>query len=59
MTALFGTAAACLGMVAWAVISWGERPAALVLAGCALYIVGPIGVTIAPVGAQTRTNPYG
>ena len=47
MTALFGTAAACLGMVAWAVISWGERPAALVLAGCALYIVGPIGVTIA------------
>jgi uncharacterized membrane protein len=49
MTALFGTAAACLGMVAWAVISWGERPAALVLAGCALYIVGPIGVTIARI----------
>ncbi|HZA46080.1 MAG TPA: anthrone oxygenase family protein [Rubrobacter sp.] len=47
MTALFGTAAACLGMVAWAMISWGERPAELVLAGCALYIVGPIGVMIA------------
>ncbi len=47
MTALFGTAAACLGLVAWAVISLGERPAALVLAGGALYIVGTIGVTIA------------
>jgi uncharacterized membrane protein len=46
MTALFGTAVACLGLVAWAVISWGERPAALVLAGGALYLVGAIGVTI-------------
>ncbi len=47
MTALFGTAAACLGLVAWAAFSLGERPAALVLAGGALYIVGTIGVTIA------------
>ena len=47
MTALFGTAAACLGLAVWAVISWGEQPAALVLVGCALYIVGAIGVTIA------------
>ena len=47
MAALFGTAAACLGLVAWAVISLGERPAALVLAGGALYIIGTIGVTIA------------
>ena len=47
MTALFGTAAACLGLVVWAVISLGERPAALVLAGGALYIIGTIGVTIA------------
>jgi uncharacterized membrane protein len=47
MTALFGTAAACLGLVVWAVISRGEQPAALVLAGGALYIVGSIGVTIA------------
>src|SRR5919106_3967514 len=47
MTALFGTAVACLGMVAWAVIVSSERPAALVLAGDALYIVGTIGVTIA------------
>lgn len=47
MAVLFGTAAACLGLVAWAVISLGERPAALVLAGGALYIIGTIGVTIA------------
>ena len=47
MTALFGTAVACLGMVAWAAIFSSERPAALVLAGAALYIVGTIGVTIA------------
>ena len=47
MTALFGTAAACLGLVAWTVISSDGRTTALVLAGCALYIVGTIGVTIA------------
>jgi uncharacterized membrane protein len=47
MAALFGTAAACLGLVAWAAISSGERPAALVIAGGALYLVGAIGVTIA------------
>jgi uncharacterized membrane protein len=47
MTALFGTAVACLGLLAWAVISWGERPAALVLAGGTLYLFGTIGVTIA------------
>jgi uncharacterized membrane protein len=47
MTALFGTAVACLGLVAWVVISWGERPAALVLVGGALYLVGTIGVTMA------------
>jgi uncharacterized membrane protein len=47
MTALFGTAVACLGLVVWAAISWGEGPAALVIAGGALYLVGTIGVTIA------------
>jgi uncharacterized membrane protein len=47
MTALFGTAVACLGLVAWAAISSGERSAALVIAGGALYLVGTIGVTIA------------
>ena len=47
MTTLFGTAATCLGLIAWATFSWGEQPTALVLAGGALYIVGTIGVTIA------------
>ena len=40
MTALFGTALACAVLGVWAVVSWGERPAALVLAGCALYLAG-------------------
>jgi uncharacterized membrane protein len=47
MTALFGTAAACLGLIAWAVTSWGEGPSALVIAGGALYLLGTIVVTIA------------
>jgi uncharacterized membrane protein len=46
MTALFGTAAACLGLIAWAVISWGDRSATPVLAGAALYLVGTIGTTV-------------
>ncbi|HEX2282743.1 MAG TPA: anthrone oxygenase family protein [Thermomicrobiales bacterium] len=47
MTALFGTAVACLGLAAWTATSFGERPAALVLVGGALYTVGTIGVTVA------------
>jgi uncharacterized membrane protein len=46
MAVLFGTAAACLGLVAWAVISSNGRTTALVLAGCVLYLVGSIGVTM-------------
>ena len=45
MTALIGTAVACAVLGVWAVVSWGERPAALVLAGSALYLVGAIVVT--------------
>ena len=47
MTALFGTAVACLGLLGWAVISSEGRTRALVVAGCALYLVGTIGVTMA------------
>jgi len=47
MTALFGTAVACLGLVAWTAISSDGRTTALVLGGGALYMVGTIGVTIA------------
>ena len=46
MTALFGTAVACLGLAAWAVISVGGVPLALVLIGCTLYLVATVGVTI-------------
>ena len=46
MAALFGTAVACLGLVACAVISSNGRTTALVLAGCVLYLVGSIGVTM-------------
>lgn len=46
MTALFGTAAACLGIAVWTAASSGV-PTILVLAGCALYLVGTVGVTIA------------
>jgi uncharacterized membrane protein len=46
MTALFGTALACAGLAAWALAGWGQRPAPWVLAGCALYLVGAIVVTI-------------
>ena len=46
MTALFGTAAACLGLIVWAVISWGDRSATPVLAGAALYLVGAMGTTV-------------
>jgi len=47
MTALFGTGAACLGLVGWAAISWGGLAAALMIVGGAAYLVGAIGVTIA------------
>ena len=47
MTALIGTALACAVLGAWAVVAWGERPAALVLAGSALFLVGAIVVTAA------------
>jgi uncharacterized membrane protein len=47
MTALLGTALACAVLGVWAVVSWGERPAALVLAGSALFLVGAIVVTAA------------
>ncbi|WP_047865673.1 anthrone oxygenase family protein [Rubrobacter aplysinae] len=47
MMTLFGTAAACLVLIVWAVLSLGEQSAALVLAGGILYLVGTIGVTAA------------
>lgn len=47
MTALFGTAALCLGLAVWAVASFDDDRAPWVLAGGLLYLVGTIGVTMA------------
>lgn len=47
MTALFGTAASCLGLVAWAVFSADGWAALFESLGGALYLVGTIGVTVA------------
>ena len=47
MFALFGTAIACVGLIVWAVVSPGEWPAAEVVVGAALYLLGTIGTTMA------------
>jgi uncharacterized membrane protein len=47
MTALFGTAAACVAVVVWEVASWNEASGPWLVAGSALYLVGPIGLTMA------------
>ena len=57
------SALACAGLAAWAVVVWGERPAPWLLAGCILYLVGAIAVTIAanvPLNdALAATRPDG
>ncbi len=47
MTALFGTAAACVALAIIALSSWGEAGAAYLLGGAVLYILGAPGVTMA------------
>lgn len=47
MTALFGTALACLGLAVWALVAWGSHATPWVFSGSALYLAGAIGVTIA------------
>lgn len=47
MVGLFGTAVGCAGLAVQGVRTWGERPAALLVGGAALYLVGTIGLTIA------------
>jgi uncharacterized membrane protein len=47
MTALFGTAVACLALGIYAVVHWGDRTATYTFAGSALYLMGAIGLTIA------------
>jgi len=45
MIALFGTAAACVPLAGYALRTWGEGPAGLLLAGAAAYLVGAVGLT--------------
>ncbi len=47
MAALFGTAVACGALAVWAFFIWNERFAPYLLVGSALYLVGPILLTIA------------
>ena len=47
MTALFGTAVAALGLIAWTLFSSAESPTALLIAAGALYVLGAVGVTLA------------
>jgi uncharacterized membrane protein len=46
MTALFGTALLCAALAIWSLFHLGERRAAFVLAGSAIYLIGAIGLTI-------------
>ncbi|MBE9168598.1 DUF1772 domain-containing protein [Pleurocapsales cyanobacterium LEGE 06147] len=47
MTALFGTAAACLFLAISLLLNWHQPGAAYLLLGSLLYLVGTVGVTIA------------
>jgi uncharacterized membrane protein len=46
MTALFGTAAACLGLGVWSFFAWDGRVGPYLILGAALYLVGTIAVTM-------------
>lgn len=46
MTLLFGTAGACLGLAAWAIVDWQGAVSLWLLIGGALYLAGPIGLTV-------------
>ena len=46
MSVFFGTALVSLGLGGWAIFASSDRPAELIVAGAALYLIGTIGVTI-------------
>lgn len=47
MTALFGTAGACLVLGLWTLMTWQRPGASYLVAGAALYLIGAILVTVA------------
>ena len=46
MTALFGTAGACLVLGVWTLMTWQRPGGSYLVSGAALYLVGTIFVTI-------------
>jgi uncharacterized membrane protein len=46
MTALFGTGVLCLAVAVWALADWDGSYGPWLLAGSALYLLGPVGVTM-------------
>ena len=63
MTALFGTAVVCAALGVSAVADWDDSYAAWLLAGSALYLAGPVGLTMAyhvpRNNALARVEPAG
>lgn len=45
MTVLFGTAAGCFALAAWAILDWQGSVSPWLLIGGALYVAGPIALT--------------
>lgn len=62
MTALFGTAAACIFLAISSLLKWHQPGAAYVLLGSLLYLVGTMGVTMVcnvPLNdALAKVEPY-
>jgi len=46
MTALFGSAVGCVAVAVWALADWDGSYGPWLLAGSALYLAGPVGVTM-------------
>jgi uncharacterized membrane protein len=64
MTALFGTAVACVALAVWALVDWHDAFGPYLLAGSVLYVTGTIGLTMAyhvprndALAAVEPTNP--
>ena len=46
MTALFGSAVLCVAVAIWSVADWNDTFGPYLLAGTALYLLGPVGLTM-------------
>lgn len=47
MTALFGTAVACVALLVWALVDWHDSFSPYLVIGSVLYLVGTCGLTMA------------